>query len=243
MGDFLSPSLYPYASREMLGVIQANARNNPRSIPLISGYTFDRLLYSTSTPITTEKIESETGRRYQQINIGQKISPLPLPDEDRNLVRPKGIILHTDDQSLNCLDCWVTEGTYNGLLSRNTNVHFAVGLDGTRQFLPAYPDFVNPAKGSPGFSNYISIEMCGRDYSRIMGGQYNSAEAESAVDSITSGTLNLVTTLIRQYDIPKERILGHHEASASGKSDPGDTYMEYFRNKLDQRLKIENAQR
>jgi hypothetical protein len=233
-GEFVAPSLYPYVSHQTLTKLENNSSNNPRSIPLTSGYTFDKIIYFSSTPITVEKIENLTQKKYPELIIGNFYTPLPIPPEDNSLIRPAGIIIHTDAQTLGTYSNWVTKRTFEGLLSRQTNVHFACGYDGVRQFLPIYKDLITPSRGAPGFSNYIQIEMCGSKYEAILSGQINNKEIKNTVELIIAITTNLVLALINQYKIPTYLILGHHQACASGKVDPGDISIDYLKYKVRQ---------
>lgn len=236
VGDFVAPSLLPYVSNETLKLLDRNSRNNPRSIPLTCGYTFDKLIYFASTPVTPEKIMNVTRADYPEIKFGNYYSILPIPPEDTSLVKPSGFIIHTDGQSLERSNNWRTLTTYYGLLSRQTNVHFSCGIDGIRQLLPMYKDFIVPSRGAPGFSNYIQIEMCGTKYDAILSGQIKNEEIRNTIEMILSITANLVVALIIQYKITTCRILGHHQACASGKVDPGDISINYLIDKVYQIL-------
>ena len=133
--------------------------------------------------------------------------------------------MHTDDQGGNEFATWTTDKTYNGLLSRKTDSHLAVGLDGVSQFLRMYPSFCAPTRGASGFSNYISIEMCGRYFGDVLLSSTDPAKKD-AIQNITQKAVALVKDLMKVYNIPFEKVLGHYEASASGKTDPGQTYMD-----------------
>jgi Polysaccharide deacetylase/N-acetylmuramoyl-L-alanine amidase len=228
-GQFLLPTLFPYVADKMMEIVKVNPNSNPRSILLLNGYTFDDLVCLNTTPLTVEEIEKVTGSDYLQLSWGE-FKALPIsPIQERSLVKPGGIIIHTDDQSGNNFENWTTDRTFNALQERATDSHFAVGLDGISQFLEMYPGFLVPSRAAPGFSSYISIEMCGRDYSCILDPTQDSDKRKS-VETITQTTVDLVRKLMAQYGIGFEKVLGHFEATASGKSDPGERYMnEYFR--------------
>lgn len=226
-GQYIAPSLYPYVSRELLEITKLNAQNNPLAYTLSDGYTFDDLIRQNTTPVTVQKIEKilKLKEEYSEISFG-KVKELPTTDEQKEfLVRPAGIIIHTDDQPGGSFERWITNNTYIGLASREIDVHFSVGVDGITQFLKMYKDFCMFTRGARGFGNYISIEMCGRDYNLYFDDKTPPGK-KKAIESITEQTVSLVEKLMDQYDIGLDKILGHYQASASGKSDPGKDYME-----------------
>ena len=227
--QFLLGTIYPYVLTSTLEILSANARNNPRSVPLNSGYTFDSLIFSNLTPITVQAVENVTNANYSELAFG-KIRYLPTsPEQERHLTKPEGIIIHTDDQSGLNFRNWNTNATYETLVGRTLDVHFTVGLDGVNQFLKMYKDLVTPTRAATGFSNYISIEMCGRDYNDILAASANS-EKKKSIETITLMTVQLVKTLAQTFQIDFAKILGHYEATAAGKTDPGQNYMDnYFR--------------
>ncbi len=234
-GQLLVPSLYPYAGQAYLDSISAN-HNNPRCFMLTSGYTFDDVIFMNTTPITVDAIEGILGEPYPEMQIAP-LHELPISEEQKvSLVRPVGIIIHTDGQDGNSWDSWKTSATYNGALDRETDMHFAVDRQGSAQFLKMYADFCTPSRGAIGFSDYISIEMCGRDYNDVVNPQANSAKV-AVIKDITANTIALVKTLVEQYAIDTANILGHYQASAGGKADPGKDYFEqYFLPQLQQAL-------
>ena len=224
---YLAPSLYPYVSRELLEITKANAQNNPLAYTLSGGHTFDEMMRQNITPVTIQKIEEvlKLKETYPEISFG-KIKELPTTEEQKeNLIRPAGIIIHTDDQAGDDFGRWITDKTYIGLESRKTDVHFSVGVDGVAQFLIMYKDFCMFTRGARGFGNYISIEMCGRDYNLYFD-EKTSPDKKKIIELITERTVSLVERLMEQYDISPDNVLGHYQASASGKSDPGKDYME-----------------
>ena len=224
-GQFLSPTVYSYVMDTTLEIVKANTHYNWRSVFLNSGYVFDELIFRNSTSITLADVERVIGGKYEQVFWGG-FNPLPVsPWQETYLVRPGGIILHTDDQGGNEFATWTTDKTYNGLLGRKTDSHLAVGLDGVSQFLQMYPSFCAPTRGASGFSNYISIEMCGRYFGDVLLSATDPAKKD-AIQNITQKAVALVKDLMKQYNIPFEKVLGHYEASASGKTDPGQTYMD-----------------
>ena len=226
-GLYLVPSLYPYVSRELLEITKANAQNNPLAYTLSGGHTFDDMIRQNTTPVTVQKIEGvlKLKGRYPEISFG-KVKELPTTDEQKeNLIRPAGIIIHTDDQSGGSFDRWITDKTYTGLESRKLDVHFSVGVDGIAQFLKMYKNFCMFTRGAWGFGNYISIEMCGRDYNLYFEDE-TPPDKKKVIELITEQTVSLVERLIKQYDISPDNVLGHYQVSASGKSDPGKNYME-----------------
>lgn len=226
-GMYLIPSLYPYVSRNSLEITKANASNNPLAYFLSSGHTFDELIRMNTTPVTVSEIEKilKLKEPYPEISFGN-IRELPTTDAQKEfLIRPVGIIIHTDDQPGDNFEKWTTDKTYNGLYSKGVDVHFSVGLDGISQFLKMYKDFCMFTKGAWGFANYINIEMCGRDYDSFFNDKTPLAK-KRAIEMITKQTIALVKRLAGQYGFSTNNILGHYQASARGKSDPGKAYME-----------------
>ena len=226
-GLYLIPSLYPYVSQELLEITKLNAQNNPLAYSLSGGYTFDEMIRLNTTPVTVRRIEEILNLKevYPEISFG-KVKELPVTDEQKEfLIRPAGIIIHTDDQSGDSFERWITDKTYSGLDSNGLDVHFSVGVDGITQFLKMYKDFCMFTRGGRGFGNYINIEMCGRDYNLYFGDKTPPAK-KKVIELITEQTVTLVKKLINQYGIGIDKVLGHYQASASGKSDPGKNYME-----------------
>lgn len=222
-----SPRLYPYVAGSTLEILAANARNNPRSIPLIGGYTFEKLVSLNLTPVTVQTIESITDDQYPEY-VFAKCRYLPTSQEQaEHLTKPEGIVIHTDDQSGTDWLNWDTKRTYNGLFDRGIDTHFAVGRNGVDQYLKMYKDVATPTRGAVGFSNYISIEMCGRDYNDIFDASAD-VEKRKAIEEITMKTVRLAVWLMDTYQIGLNTILGHYAATASGKTDPGQKYMEEY---------------
>lgn len=228
-GMYLIPSLYPYVSRNLLEITKVNAFNNPLAYFLSSGHTFDELIRMNTTPVTVRRIEEilklKPEEVYPEISFG-RVKELPTTDAQKEfLIRPVGIIIHTDDQPGDGFEKWTTDKTYNGLYSREVDAHFSVGIDGVTQFLKVYKDFCMFTKGVYGFANYISIEMCGRDYDSFFNDDAPLAK-KRVIEIITKQTVALVKRLAGQYGFSTNNVLGHYQASASGKSDPGKDYME-----------------
>lgn len=225
--QFLLGSLYPYVSSSYLDVISANARNNPRSMNLTSGCPFDKLLLPNLTPVTVQAIERLIGSQYPEYVFG-KCRYLPTSQEqDEHLTKPEGIVIHTDGQAGTTYRNWNTNITYDTLLERGIDVHFAVGRNGIDQYLKMYGDVVTPTRGASGFSNYISIEMCGRDYNDIFD-MVADTEKRRTIEEITIKTVRLAVWLMDTYQIRLNTILGHYAATASGGTDPGQKYMEEY---------------
>jgi len=64
------PVIDPSVLVSTLNVLKANLRNNPLSIPLLGGYTFDNLLLLNSTPITADEIQEVTKKPCEPIFFG-----------------------------------------------------------------------------------------------------------------------------------------------------------------------------
>jgi peptidoglycan/xylan/chitin deacetylase (PgdA/CDA1 family) len=227
-GDFLIPSIYPYTSKRTLDAIGMNRWNNGISIPFNNGYVFSELMLETTRPISWKDLNSE-GK--QALPFGMQLPLTELKSETR-VMKPSAIIIHTDGQEGTNPQLWNTRSTYNGLLGRNLTVHFGIDSDSTYQFLFMGRDYVEICTGARGFNDAISIEMAGKDYNEVAE-RRASSEKTKVVDAITQRTIELVGKLMNQYGISYNNVLGHYEASASGKADPGNKYMEqYFRPKL-----------
>ena len=231
--QFLLASLYSYTNKSTMDAIQANLRNNPLSIPLVgSVYTFDQLLQYNATPITVQAIEEVTKQPYPELLFGRGRYLESTFEQKSHLAPPAGIIIHTDDQLETGFYNWITDRTYNALAEKGFNVHFASGLDGITQMLPMYSSLITPCSGAVGFSTYISIEQTGRNFSKVLDPNADP-NLKRAIEQITATTINLVTILMKQYKLSFSDVFGHYEASAKGKVDPGERYMnEYFRPRL-----------
>jgi hypothetical protein len=221
------PVIYPFVTTEMLKVISVNGRNNPRSVNLSRGYPFDKLLFSKLTPVNLEKIETLKNDKYAEVAFAKsRYLPTDIEQTD-HLTRPGGIIIHTDDQSGTNFHDWNTDVTYNTLLNKGIDTHFAVGRNGIDQFLKMYQDLATPTRGALGFRSYISIEQCGRDYDDILNPSA-SLEKRLAIEEISTKTINLCVRLMETYGFGLEKVLGQYAATAAGKTDPGQRYMEEY---------------
>ncbi len=185
--------------------------------------------------------ECEIGK--SEICFGDYYKLLPKNASPNRFIVPDTIVLHTDDQSGNTPKTWFTKTTYNGLSGGKLSVHFAVGLDGIGQFLAMYPEGVMQCRGAGWACNChsIQIEMAGRTYNYMFNGKA-SPEMEESIKIITDQTLELVVALMITYDIPIENVIGHYQVKYSGKTDPGDVWLqEYFLPLLQERLdELEN---
>lgn len=231
-GDFLIPSIYPYTSKRTLDVIKINRWNNGISIPFNNGYVFSELMLEITRPISWNDLSRE-GRQAPPFGV-----QLPLTElkPETRIIKPSAIIIHTDGQEDTNPQSWNAKTTYNGFLGKNLTVHFGIGLDNIYQFLFMGSEYVEIGTGARGFDDAISIEMAGRNYNEIVEGKAGREKA-TAVDAITRRTIELVRRLMDQYGISYNNVLGHYEASASGKSDPGNEYMkQYFRPRLRDKL-------
>ncbi len=238
-GELVLPNLYPYTLPDILTGIQDNSQNNPLAIPLSWGnYSFDRLLFETTRQLTAADVEQQIGEPYRPLEFALYRALPPREYFAGRLVRPRGIVLHTDGQPMEYPLNWNSSVTYNGLIGNNgANVHFGVGMDGTTQFLEMYPHFITPTSGNGGaFFDHVGIEMGGNHYYQFDSG---NAELRQAIETITDRTIDLIITLCHQYSLNPEHVYGHYEVSAKGKVDPGSRYMnEYFRPRLRERLSV-----
>lgn len=153
---------------------------------------------------------------------------LPESSYDKIKITPTWIVIHTDDQPGRDASEWKTSVTWNGLSGREEggrSVHFAVGVDGIVQMLPMYQHMVMQGRASQKDAYSIQIEMCGRDYNKVVEGTADR-EMKEAVELITGKTTSLVVKLMVAYKIPLGNIEGHYMQPGSGKTDPGDKYFE-----------------
>ncbi len=234
VGDYYIYSNYSYSTSKIMKAVLANPSPNFTSTPLIRGITFDRLMILASTPVTKETIKSITGKDSEPIYFGKFMEVPRDPDFGDILVRPLGIIVHTDDQGGNDWQSWNSETTYFGLIGQKTDVHLGVGLNGVTQYLPMYKEgFVTPTRGASGFASFINIELSGRDYNDVINPNAPPEKIQT-IKNITTELIQLLKDIKKVYpwiDLDRD-LLGHLEASASGKTDPGADYMNYLRSRI-----------
>lgn len=199
---------------------------------------FTAIRLPTSVPVYAPE-PCRTGS--EEICFGDYYKVLPKTAYVNKVVVPDTIVIHTDDQSGNTPERWVSTTTWNGLAGRNSggrSTHFGVGLDGVGQFLPMYRTGVIQCRGA-GYDydkHSIQIEMAGRTYNYMITGNAGP-EMVRSIEIITAQTIDLVVSLMETYDIPIENVIGHYEVEGSGKTDPGNLYFEqYFLPALEAKL-------
>jgi len=167
-----------------------------------------------------------------KICFGDYYKVLPKTSYVNKVIVPDTIVIHTDDQSGKTPEKWFSTTTWNGLAGRDSggrSVHFGVGLDGIGQFLTMYEGGVIQCRGAGRNldSHSVQIEMGGRSYNTMLNGKASPAMVRS-IEIITAQTVDLVLVLMETYDIPIENVIGHYEVEGSGKTDPGDIYLEQY---------------
>jgi hypothetical protein len=221
------PVIYPRVASTTLNIISANGSNNPRAILLTEGLPFDRLLFANLTPVTLAKAESVSGGSYPELKF-MECRYLPTSrEQSEHLTKPEGIIIHTTDQSGLDWDNWEPDNVFGTFQARGVDTSFGVGRRRTNQFLKMYKDVVTPTRGASGFGNYFSIEMCGRDFNDILNPSTDAGKRR-AIEEVSANTVRLVVRLMDSYKISLDTVLGHYAATASGKTDPGQKYMENY---------------
>lgn len=151
---------------------------------------------------------------------------------------PKLIVIHyadhTNFQTGEPLppEKWTPQSIWNGLSSRPSDAHFAIGGDGTVwQMLPMYEEKVQMSRGAAGLSDKaINIEMGGND-------EYFKRLDVPTIE--TKKTIDLTIQLMIQYDLKFADVVGHYEMNeetGNAKPDPTPEYMAYFKSQLAQEL-------
>lgn len=133
------------------------------------------------------------------IHFTENYVELPHTAYSESLIEPTKIIIHWDgNANYDDPTKWTTSATYNGLVSRDTSSHFAVGIDGVAQFVPMTEDKVAKTWAYTGDPYVINIEFCGAHFDKVPPSDYEVQEG-----------IKLIASLIVQYDLDIEDIVGH----------------------------------
>jgi peptidoglycan/xylan/chitin deacetylase (PgdA/CDA1 family) len=232
--------LLPYLSCE--GIYISSRLPQPKN-----KITFPELIKLNTTP-PKEDIEAIISFTDKPANNRWET----IPNTDPAQIVPLYITLHWDEQG-GAPGGWNAEQTYKFFklgdvtsypdpitgMHFNYTSHFATGPDGILQFLRMYEHTVQKSYAAKGFPSDINIEMAGQDF-HVIDGETDVPDAELEY------TLELVLSLMKQYNIPLENVVGHYEHDTyikedgtlwdRSKPDPGETFMNYFRTLLEKRL-------
>lgn len=145
--------------------------------------------------------------------------------------KPRMIVIHWSAG-------WSTaQATFNTLNDRDRSCQFAVDENETLQMLNMYSSSSGPLERgwcAGGDSNVgsINFEITGAYFDEVLENP-NSRKYENLI-IMTDKTVSLTCQFIQMYGIPKNAIYGHYQLQ-SGKSDPGKKYLQFFKNKVNQK--------
>jgi len=233
-GQFILPSTYPYMNTSQLDLNKQNNNVFMGAVPLTGGETFDEKMILSGTYVTASMVEKFTGQTCEPVYFGKYLELPENPRFGNRIARARKIVIHNAGQNGDFPERWTSQSTYYGLLGRQLDAHFGVGVDGVFQFKPVYKNgFASVTTGTKGMRDCFSIEMGGRDFDRIMDPRCNP-EIKKAIELITDQTIDLIRNLIDVcpwIDVTED-IVGHNEVTATTKPDPGFDYMTYLRGRL-----------
>lgn len=149
---------------------------------------------------------------------------------------PRGVAIHW-------VGSWGVDAfeTANVLNNRRLSCQFMVDHENSLQGTNLYDDVIEKAFCVRGFANLINIEITGVSfdsvynnrsspyYERLIGDGSFGANGNS-----TGKALALTCWAVNKYDIPFNKVRGHFEfPDNADKSDPGEEYIDYFRERLE----------
>lgn len=126
------------------------------------------------------------------------------------------------------------QATYDVLNNRDRSCQFAVDDHEVIQMLNFYPNAVERGWCAGGNANHgsINFEITGAWFDEVL--LQSGTEKNRKLMIMTDKTVEVACRMIRMYNIPKTAIYGHYQLQ-SGKSDPGVSYLQFFKQKVNER--------
>jgi len=226
------PCFYPYIHTDELTIRKEQAQNNFALIPISGNLSFPDVLAANQNDI----IFNQEWPKYQLELAALK----PLAEEKiftGRLIPASVIIIHTDSQNPKEPTVWKAENTFNGINGQNRKVavHFGADQNHSLQFIPLYfrqnkiwlPEPKEENEGAKGIGSAINIEMSGGNFDQYLKENPN----HPVILSTLTQTATLVTKIIKTSGgtLDENKIFGHYEMTARGKSDPGEKTMSILR--------------
>jgi len=174
---------------------------------------------------------------------GSKINLLKVRNK---CIRPTMVVIHWAGGG------WGTpESTINALNSNGYSCQFAIGKTRQLQIQYLFSDVVEKAVCVGGYGNTISIEISGQWFDDVFenknNSNYNELMGANGLGGSTKQALNVTCWVLKQYNIPITQVFGHNELNngqtvngvrTDVKSDPGQKYINKFRQRLTKDCKI-----
>lgn len=126
------------------------------------------------------------------------------------------------------------QATFDVLNNRDRSCQFAVDDHEVIQMLNLYPNAVERGWCAGGDANVgsINFEITGAWFDDVL--RESGSEKNRKLMIMTDKTADLACRFIRMYNIPKTAIYGHYQLQ-SGKSDPGVSYLQFFKQRVNQK--------
>jgi len=126
------------------------------------------------------------------------------------------------------------QATFDVLNNRDRSCQFAIDDHEVIQMLNFYPDSVERGWCAGGDANHgsINFEITGAWFDDVLL-QSGSAKNQKLM-VMTDKAVDLTCKFIQMYNIPKTAIYGHYQLQ-SGKSDPGVSYLQFFKQRVNQK--------
>ncbi len=141
--------------------------------------------------------------------------------------RPRMIVIHWSAG-------WSSaQATFDVLNNRDRSCQFAVDDHEVIQMLNLYPNAVERGWCAGGDANTgsINFEITGAWFDEVL--LQSGSEKNRQLMIMTDKTVDIACRMIRMYSIPKTAIYGHYQLQ-SGKSDPGVSYLQFFKQKVNE---------
>lgn len=126
------------------------------------------------------------------------------------------------------------QATFDVLNNRDRSCQFAVDDHEVIQMLNLYPNAVERGWCAGGDANTgsINFEITGAWFDEVL--LQSGSEKNRKLMIMTDKTVDVACRMIRMYSLPKTAIYGHYQLQ-SGKSDPGVSYLQFFKQKVNER--------
>lgn len=126
------------------------------------------------------------------------------------------------------------QATYDVLNNLDRSCQFAVDDHEVIQMLNFYPNAVERGWCAGGDANHgsINFEITGAWFDNVL--LQSGSEKNRKLMIMTDKTVDVACRMIRMYNIPKTAIYGHYQLQ-SDKSDPGVSYLQFLKQKVNER--------
>ena len=126
------------------------------------------------------------------------------------------------------------QATFDTLNMRDRSCQFAIDENTTIQMLDHYySNLVERGWCAGGDSNVgsINFEITGVWFNTVLFERIQNPKRYNQLIIMTDKTVTLTCKFLQMYNIPKSAIYGHYQLQ-KGKSDPGDKYLQFFKDEV-----------